>query len=829
MGVVRIGPQFPKRVRCVLFLGKHTLAAAGTDIHVCEFNTLMYSLKGHQHKVTHMVDIGDFLVSVDAGNVVIVWNYKTSLEYSRFELPRYVHLSSLIHPDTYINKVLFSTAEGLMYLWNFSTKKEVFKFDGWGSPILTMVQSPVLDVVAVALKDGRIVLHNIKVNRTLFTFQHEKEEITSLVFRTDGNNHLLSGTKSGTLTIWDLDKQKLVTSIPFAHEGSIVSLYFFYNEPLFVSTGTDNSIKLWIFDNANVCPRILKQQSGHSKPPVKLLFYGGNEEVLSASSDQSVRVFPTSTNETNYELSQGNLQAKANQNKQSVLSLKLSPVVDMAFSLSKEMYWGNVVTCHDSSHVGFAWMKLKRCMVDPAFKSLTNDFWTAVAVSTCGNFAYFGSLRGRIKLFNLQSGKRTDTEKKGGHSKAVSGLHVDLCNKYVVSTGLDGLIKIWGRKSLTLRETIDNGAPITKSRLSLDTNLLAVFCDSLVLKVYHLTTLSLVRVFNGHASFATGLAFTPDSRWLICSEGNGNVRVWDLPSSRCIDWFRVSSPIVAMDMSPVGDVLVTSHVGRRGLYLWANANHFGKVFLKPIPAKPREIGVPTEGTVDNEDEPTNDKDESDFALWENMDRKAQLDRALVTNSAVPKTKWQNLLNLELIKERNKPKLPPKKPQNAPFFLPTLPGLTPKFITAPEDEVIPSPAQSKIINFAALRPKTRFITLLEKADKTKNYGEFLQEVLSMSPTAIDFEIRSLNPDNDFFELKLVMQWLKWQLESNFHYDLVQAFLAVFLREQGNLIRSDNTLRAMAKEILELQKKTWKMMQDMLRNNLCLLNFFQNIQT
>ena len=47
----------------------------------------------------------------------------------------------------------------------------------------------------------------------------------------------------------------------------------------------------------------------------------------------------------------------------------------------------------------------------------------------------------------------------------------------------------------------------------------------------------------------------------------------------------------------------------------------------------------------------------------------QLASDLLTLSLVPKARWQTLLNLDVIRERNKPKDAPKKPQSAPFFLP----------------------------------------------------------------------------------------------------------------------------------------------------------------
>jgi len=45
---------------------------------------------------------------------------------------------------------------------------------------------------------------------------------------------------------------------------------------------------------------------------------------------------------------------------------------------------------------------------------------------------------------------------------------------------------------------------------------------------------------------------------------------------------------------------------------------------------------------------------------------------------MPRSKWATLLNLETIKQRNKPKEAPKAPERAPFFLPTLPGTDARF-------------------------------------------------------------------------------------------------------------------------------------------------------
>lgn len=81
----------------------------------------------------------------------------------------------------------------------------------------------------------------------------------------------------------------------------------------------------------------------------------------------------------------------------------------------------------------------------------------------------------------------------------------------------------------------------------------------------------------------------------------------------------------------------------------------------------------------------------------------QLDGELVTLTLLPRSRWQTLLNLDVIQvsdtsrslnykdlnllsqQRNKPKEPPKAPEKAPFFLPTLPGVETQFVIQPTEK------------------------------------------------------------------------------------------------------------------------------------------------
>ncbi len=75
----------------------------------------------------------------------------------------------------------------------------------------------------------------------------------------------------------------------------------------------------------------------------------------------------------------------------------------------------------------------------------------------------------------------------------------------------------------------------------------------------------------------------------------------------------------------------------------------------------------------------------------------------VTLSMLPKSRWSNLQNLDIVKQRNKPMEPAKTPKLAPFFLPTLPGLQPKFLPSEDIPVTEVGGGSKILNLGELNP------------------------------------------------------------------------------------------------------------------------------
>jgi U3 small nucleolar RNA-associated protein 21 len=192
---------------------------------------------------------GEHVLSLDVEGNMFIWAFKGIEEHlapiGNLQLTGKFTPTSIVHPDTYLNKVLVGSQEGPLQLWNINTKKMLYQFKGWGSSVTSCVSSPALDVVAIGCADGKIHVHNIKLDEEIVTFEHaSRGAVTALSFSTDGRPLLASGGSFGVISIWNLNKKRLQSVIRDAHDSSIISLNFLANEPVLMSASADNSLKV---------------------------------------------------------------------------------------------------------------------------------------------------------------------------------------------------------------------------------------------------------------------------------------------------------------------------------------------------------------------------------------------------------------------------------------------------------------------------------------------------------------------------------------------------------------------------------------------------------
>lgn len=953
---VLVSPQLPKRIVALGVQSKKhlTFTACGRQIIVWRRVQCIKTLVGHKGTIKQILTVGSVLFTLDDARDLKIWDLNTMELVDTLSFPIGFTPTVMMHPDTYLNKILIGSEQGTLQLWNVRKRTCVYEFNGWKSAITSLEQSPAVDVVSIGLADGRLLIHHLHLDERVLDFRLEQQSsITAMSFRTDAGAAttplLVSGSRSGDIAVWNLQTKRLDSLIAGAHDGAVVSLQFLANEPLLLSTGLDNSIKMWIFDHFNGgTARLLKSREGHRAPPTRIRYYGNNTlatmadgadgtccQILSAGQDRAFRVFHTAREQQSRELSQGPLLKKARSLNVRQEDLKLPPIVQFAAMETRARDWANVLTCHENEIAAYVWRFEHRAIGKKVLRQFdtshrvasgsTEDLRrrktqaTSVAISSCGNYALVGSVGGSIFRYNMQSGEKrgsypvaatpketiirslvlpgtdlsslqndeADATAAHAHNGPVSAVAVDALNETLVSAGVDGKIKFWGFTKHELRYEVDVGSPISQMELHRDSNLLCVACDDQVLRLYDVTTHKLVRRFVGHSHRVTDMTFSTDARWLLSSSADASLRVWDIPTGKCVDWMRFQKPVTGLAVSPTGEFVATTHVAHVGIFLWANRSFYTEVFLDSEPTEPILMDMPVSlNEVDNSDQlgfgieresqpsVSNEKENRPGSAQEEADeeRSEPLDASLITLSTAPRAFWQSLFNLELIKKRNKPIEPPKAPEQAPFFLQTArkDDVHPTFVPVgsekkkiekdeqnvdmdgwsggddawgdddgeePEDDDVAVSSSRIVKTEGMVTTRCKLATLLTKAVEEKDhtesrYKDVAAYMQSLSASAVDVEMSTLCM-GDFDEdgkkmLSWFLEFLHHEMKSRRDFQVLQAYLNRFLKLHEDLLIANPTLLAQVDALGFEQQQQWQHLQKLLHNNLCLVQYLSKIQ-
>lgn len=908
--------------------------------------------QGSMEKINRLVVMGEWIVGCGTKKLE-VWKTATLEHYTTLHGASSSSLSGCIcNMPTYLNKIFVGRHDGSVEIWNMSTGKLLYTLlppaADFG-PVSAMQPTPALHLLAIAYESGTVTIHNIRTDKEVMrlnTGGSQKLPVTSISFRTDGLGAgedgredgvmATSSKESGEITFWDLNKGgRKMGTLRGAHSpppsasggvgGGISKVEFLAGQAVIISSGLDNSLKSWIFDETpfSPTPRILHSRGGHAAPVSTLRFLPSNSDgsddtgkwLLSASQDRSLWGWSLRRDGQSTELSQGAIQKKAkkmgllNGNAETskhhakLEDLKAPTITCMACSLNRDggmgampgvagiwnnsskvkgqdkktsevsmTGWESIVTGHAGDKTARTWFWGRKRAGRWAFDTGDGTPVRSVAISACGTFALIGSAGGAIDMYNLQSGQHrrrfptrlTPAEAKkyklqqlqaeesmfetdmdsprkfakgeGKHKGAVTGLAVDGSNRTVISSSDDGKVKVskviimlvahanntqfWDFMTGILLHEID-WYPMTKVlglRYHPNSDLVALSCNDGSIRVLDIETKKLVRELwasRSHAELQTlDYTFSNDGRWIISAASDSAVRVWDLPTGHLIDAMKLPKKCNTVAFSPSGEFLATGLDDEVGVHIWTNRTLFTHVSTRQIkdndiaavtaPTASGEGGVAVVEAAAADDAEDEEVDETTVPVMD------QLSDKITTLSLVPKSRWQTLLHLDVIRARNKPKEAPKAPEKAPFFLPSVgqdKASTADNALAPLTKDPASRISSSALasRSSAATSTNEFTRLLALADNTAEYTPLLTYLSSLPPSAADVAIRTLDTTEPYTEPRTFIQALTARLRERRDYELVQAWMSVFLRLHGDVVVREEELVGELKKWQEEAKR------------------------
>eukprot|EP00605_Chrysophyceae_sp_TOSAG23-4_P002689 GSChrysophyteH1.ASY1.ANO1.2966.1 assembled CDS len=892
-----VGRQTPGAVNiaALAVCDKETFCAAGNKIFVYNRQRLVRTYVEHDQPILGLCMVGRTLVSWDeSGSIRIIDTQKRSV-VSEMQTLENSKISAVAHPATYINKFVFGYENGNLELWNIRKCKLVHRFDKLlNSPAVTALeQSPAVDVFGIGFNDGTILMVNLKLDKVLFAFKQQGGAVTTLSFRTDPTAadypFMVSGGSDGRLHVWNLAKAKLQNTMEEAHRAAICSAHFLHGEPVLVTSAADNTIKMWIFDAPDGSARLLRSREGHIGHSNKIRYYGGDTaismrenttaescEIISAGSDGTLRLFNTAIESQNREISQKPILRKLGLLRRNE---RLPIIEDFSFSETRQRDWGNLVTIHAHHANAYVWRYKHRRMGS----SDRQHHSTAVTVTPCGNFALIGSRGGVIYKYNLQSGlpqntaemaKKTFPER---HSGEIRGLFVDTSNSVLVSCALDGNTIFWDLNKGSVLNCVESDTAHLLMVGMRDAGFAAVASQDRVIRVYDMTTYKLARRFDGHSREVSDLAFTPDACRLLSASADSTVRVWDMPTGRCLTWLRFGAPVLSLAVALSGESLSITQAGKDGIYTYVDRSLYEAVMFWKEPDAPIDVVDSEVVSTNAADESTGDEDLEEFESAPSQETVEQRAPGAITMSALPRGYWSTLFHLEAVKARNKPKAAPEKPKSAPFFLPTIFRGGAKRATteeskksshkkkkrnssqaanAPDDEDEDEDAvMAELAGMGSAwndeddeddeerwsatsgtpsaaidqpKPSSR---ISADADSVISISATLEYLKTLPPPAIDVEFRALCTHGEDEEgLKLLhclLSWLAQRIASSLDFEVLEAYLHRTLLIYGEIIVTKPSLLAMTQEISRVHSAASMKLRDLVQGNLCLLKLLADL--
>jgi U3 small nucleolar RNA-associated protein 21 len=593
--------------------------------------------------------------------------------------------------------------------------------------------------------------------------------------------------------------------------------------------------------------------------------------LLSAGQDRSLWGFSLRKDGQNTELSQGNVKSKAkktghlSEDRSAIEDFKANPIIDVACSLNRDggmgavtgspwsnerkttaeessmTGWESVVTAHADDRYARTWSWGRKKAGRWTFESGDKQPVTSVAITQCGTFALVGSAKGALDMYNLQSGVHrqrfparlkpsqakeiqgnpdvadTMLAVRRGHRAAVTGIVVDSLNQTVVSAALDGTIIFWSFTTglVEHRLNLPDASALTL-RYSPSSSLLALSCDDLCIRILDVESRRVVRELWGCIGPINSLTFSHDGRWVIASSMDSVVRVFDLATGHLIDAFRLSPTCTNVAFNSTGEYLATTHAGTLGIQIWANKSLFSHINPQPISEESGIIDltstastlaplsafamIDTEGTTQQIDGPLSSASTTD-----------QLSTSLLTLSLLPRSRWTTLLNLDTIRQRNKPIAPPEKPKAAPFFLGSALALTngtSKTIdsTGPinnDISRITAPQSSALTTANSAASETGLLALLDvpldgsvtAASSTRpspNVHPLLPQLLVLPPSATSTFLRTL----PLSKLPTFITILNAHLRTTRRdFEVINTYISLLLKYHAEFVAVDDVAEAL----------------------------------
>ncbi len=321
---------------------------------------------------------------------------------------------------------------------------------------------------------------------TARTLDHDTGDSFGVAYSPDGRR-IAGPAADFSIRLWDPETGDLI-DIFVGHTDAIESMRFSPDGQWLVSGDRAGNVLVWDVDSG----RLRHSLEGHDDWVKAVDFHPGSTLVASGSRDKSVRI---------WDVEQGQLVHHL-MNNAAVWTVRFTPT-------GESVLCGGLDYRLQEWDVETGWLRgVRHGYTDTAM---------CVAYGPDGRTLVTGHADGEICLWDLTDAEPRLRHRAPAHDGWVTSVTLDSEGNRLVTTGLDGVTRLWDSES---------GTPMS--------------------------------VLHRHGHSVNDAAFTPDDALLVFAGTDGQAFVWDAERGELIHTLRCRYSFEQVDVSPDGRQLITS-------------------------------------------------------------------------------------------------------------------------------------------------------------------------------------------------------------------------------------------------------------------------------
>ena len=156
------------------------------------------------------------------------------------------------------------------------------------------------------------------------------------------------------------------------------------------------------------------------------------------------------------------------------------------------------------------------------------------------------SMDGSIKIWDLIKEKCIKTIKSQGKNREVLSLTISNDNKFIVSGHFDGSVNLWTIDGKLVREHKGHTKMVRTVSVSRDSKWILSGSDDKTIKLWDFSSSRCLRTFTGHKKEIYTVKFSYDNQEIYSNESD-SIKIWDVAECKCINTINKTGSTIYFD------------------------------------------------------------------------------------------------------------------------------------------------------------------------------------------------------------------------------------------------------------------------------------------